>query len=49
MLDIDFSDLLIWFLFLSMGLVIGVAIAEPTKLDNGCIVNGKNVYCEVAK
>ena len=29
------------------GLVIGVGIASPTELENGCIVNNNKIYCEV--
>ena len=45
MIDVDLGDILICLVVACLGLVIGVAIGEPSELDNGCIVYGSNVYC----
>ena len=31
---------------LFFGLIVGVAIAEPKELENGCIVDNDKIYCE---
>lgn len=36
-------------LSLFAGLMIGLGIADPNELDNGCIVHHNAIYCEVAE
>ena len=46
----DWLDWLGWFgaivIGLFWGLVIGVGIAKPQELENGCLVDEGKIYCE---
>lgn len=49
---IDFLDengpgLLVLTLISILMICIGVAAATPTELENGCIVYGNKIYCEI--